>query len=76
MEEFIISTYRSVDTSCTSLEKKAVELPFEISSVNLDKMQYQRDIQHGLKGKAIAPTKMTASLSYLVRKTCELPDRL
>lgn len=38
MEEFNVSTYRSVDVSSTSLDKRARGLPFEVSSVNLDKM--------------------------------------
>ena len=37
MEDFNVSTYRSVDVSFTSLEKRAKGLPFEMSSVNLDK---------------------------------------
>lgn len=37
MEEFNVSTYRSVDVSSTSLEKRAMGSTFEMSSVNLDK---------------------------------------
>lgn len=65
MDEFNISTYRSVDISSTSLEKGAMGLLFEISSVNSDKIYYKRDMQHRLKGKSNSNNKNVRQNSFI-----------